>query len=264
MKPTEEKTVWFFVDESGDTAFYGKGGRVIVGDEGCSRIFLLGFAKTENPQPIRDKLSEIRNHVAADPYLQAVPSLKKSLLAFHAKDDCPEVRMLVFKALVELDFSIQVIVARKIEPMFRTRYQGSQSRFYDDLITRLFQNQLHKASRNVIVFSRRGKKARQHALRSAIEQGVEAFRKKWGTEVHTKVEVYTSRPSEEPMLQVIDYATWAVYRAFDRGEMRYFDFLRDKYALIWDIFDKPRYKGGKNFYDRTKNPFDIKKVSPLG
>jgi hypothetical protein len=31
-----------------------------------------------------------------------------------------------------------------------------------------------------------------------------------------------------------------------------------------DVFDKAKYKGGGNWYTRDKNPFDIKKASPLG
>lgn len=264
MKKTEEKTVWFFVDESGDPVFYGKGGKVIVGQEGCSRVFLLGFVQTENPQIIRDTLGKLRSAVAADPYLKDILSVRKSLFAFHAKDDCAEVRMQVYKTLADLDFSVQVMVARKIEPMFRTRFQGSQDRFYEDLTSRLFENVLHKAAQNEIVFSRRGKKMRQHALRSAIQRGVERFRLKWKPETITDIQISTTLPSEEPVLQVIDYANWAVQRAFERGEMRYFDFLRDKYALVCDVFDHNNYKNGRNFYDRTRNPFDIKKASPLG
>ena len=86
--------------------------------------------------------------------------------------------MQVFKTLAELDFSVQIIVARKIEPMFRTRYKGNQDDFYQDLTRRLFENVLHKATRNEIIFSRRGKKMRQHALRTAIQQGANRFRLK--------------------------------------------------------------------------------------
>jgi len=264
VQPTENKQLSFFVDESGDPAFYGKGGRIIVGEEGCSRILILGFVQTDNPQPIRDRLLQIRQAIAADKYLQNIPSLRKTLLHFHAKDDCAEVRMLVFKALAEMDFSVQVVVARKIESMFRTRYQGSQDRFYDDLVSRLFQNVLHKAEHNTITFSRRGKKSRQHAMRTAIERGTKLFRQKWQTNTETNTEIFTKQPSEDPLLDVIDYANWTVHRAYERGEMRHFDFLRDKFALVCDVFDSAHYAGGVNFYNRTTNPFDIKKVSPLG
>jgi len=96
----------------------------------------------------------------------------------------------------------------------------------------------------------------------------EAFRKKYSGAALTEVTVETSRPAQEPVLQAVDYALWAVQRAFEKGEMRYFDFLRDKIELVWDIYDiekmkEARRRGASIIYDRKKNPFDIKKVSPL-
>jgi hypothetical protein len=52
--------------------------------------------------------------------------------------------------------------------------------------------------------------------------------------------------------------------------MRYFNFLRKKIELVWDIYDIAKMKEAKKtksgesiLYDRKKSPFDIKKVSPL-
>ena len=264
MKQPVQKTAYFFVDESGDPNFYGKGGDIIVGQPGCSRILLLGFVRVEEPEPIRKHLSELRYQIARDTYLKDIPSMKKTLIAFHTKDDCPEVRMMVYKILSEHNFAAQVIVARKIEQMFRSRYKGSKDKFYEDLVGRLFQNETHKAEINNIVFSKRGNKVQQHTMRAAIEAGAERFRRKWGTNVSTRLNIKTLISSQDYMLQVVDYANWAVQRAFEKGEMRYFNFLRDKFELVLDVFDKKNYKGGGNFYDRERNPFEIKKASPLG
>ena len=264
MKETEQKTVHFFVDESGDPNFYGKGGDIIVGQPGCSRILLLGFVRVEEPELIRKRLAELRDQIAHDPYLKGIPSIRKTLIAFHAKDDCPEIRMMVYKTLAEHNFAAQVVVARKIERMFRSRYRGSRDEFYEDLVGRLFQNETHKAETNNIVFSKRGNKIQQHTMRTAIEAGAERFRQKWGPDISTQLNIETLRSSQDFMLQVVDYTNWAVQRAFERGEMRYFNFLREKFELIWDVFDKKNYKAGGNFYGRNKNPFEIKKASPLG
>ena len=264
MKETEQKTAYYFVDESGDPNFYGKGGDIIVGQSGCSRILLLGFVRVDEPDPIRKRLAELRSQIAEEAYLKEIPSIKKTLMSFHAKDDCPEVRMMVYKTLAQKDFTVQVIVARKIERMFRSRYKGSRDKFYEDLVGRLFQNETHKAKINNIVFSKRGNKIQQHTMRAAIEAGVERFKQKWGTDVSTQLIVKTLSSSQDFMLQVVDYANWAVQRAFEKGEMRYFNFLRDKFELICDVFDTIKYKGGGNFYDRDRNPFEIKKASPLG
>ena len=53
---------------------------------------------------------------------------------------------------------------------------------------------------------------------------------------------------------------WAVYRAFVKQEMRYFDFVADKVDLLIDRYDSD--KSPDNWYDQG-NPFDIKKASPL-
>lgn len=264
MKETEQKVEYFFVDESGDPNFYGKGGDIIVGRPGCSRILLLGFVRAEKPNPIRESLSELKNQIANDSYLKDIPSIRKTLKAFHAKDDCPEVRMMVYKTLAEQDFAVQVIVARKIERMFRSSYKGNRDRFYQDLVGRLFQNETHKAQFNNICFSKRGNKIQQHTMRAAVQVGAERFRQKWGTDVSTQLNIKTLNSSQDFMLQVVDYANWSVQRAFERGEMRYFNFLREKFELVCDVFDKKNYKGGGNFYDRNRNPFEIKKASPLG
>jgi hypothetical protein len=264
LKKTEQKAVYFFVDESGDPNFYGKGGDIIIGKPGCSRVLLLGFVRVEEPEPIRQSLAELREKIVAEEYLKGIPSLKKTFVAFHAKDDCPEVRMMVYKTLAQHNFAAQVIVARKIERMFRSKYKGSRDKFYEDLVGRLFQNETHKVETNNIVFSKRGNKIQQHTMRAAIELGAERFRQKWGTDVSTQLNIETRRSSKDLMLQVVDYTNWAVQRAFERGEMRFFNYLRDKFELVVDIFDKEKYKGGGNFYDRSRNPFDIKKASPLG
>lgn len=263
MKKPEQKTANFFVDESGDPVFYGKGGAVIVGTEGCSKVFIMGFVEAENPEVIRHALSDLRSEIEADAYFQGVKSLTKSLRSFHAKDDAPEIRMLVYKKLAELDFKAQVVVARKVEPMFRTRYKGSQYEFYNDLVARLFQNSMHKAMRNRITYARRGSKARRNAFLDAVHKGYSHFRKRWGHDIRTHIDVIPQYPSEEPVLQVTDYVNWSVQRAYHANEMRYFEVVRDKVSLVLDVFDRERYKGGANYYSREKNPFDITKVSSL-
>ena len=265
MKAAEDKPRWYFVDEAGDPAFYAnRSKRIIVGEEGCSRTLILGFIRTYDPQQIRSKLAEVRLEIANDRYLKDIPSLKKSLLYFHAKDDCPEIRKLVFDALDKMNFQAQTIVARKVEQLFRTKYQSSQLRFYDDLVTKLFKRQLHLAQENHITFARRGNKPRQQALRTAVERAAREFRKAFSHAADTNTSVETSQPIQEPALQAIDYVNWAVQRAFERGEMRYFEFLRAKIELVWDVFDFDKYEKKEGcVYDRKRNLFDIKKASPL-
>lgn len=264
MKQAEDKPRWYYVDEAGDPVFYGKGKKIIVGSEGCSRTFSVGFLRTYDPDAIRSKLADIRLEILTDRYFKDIPSIIKSQRAFHAKDDCPEVRKLVYSALDKMDFGVQVIVARKLERIFRETHQGSADLFYADLVSRLFSQQLHLSNSNTIIFARRGNKTKQHALRTAVQEGVAAFQEKYMHASVTKVDIETNQPAQEPVLQAIDYVLWAVQRAFERGEMRYFEYMRDKIELVWDIYDQKKEKdSGAAIYDRRKNPFDMKKASPL-
>lgn len=266
MKQPDNIPRWYFVDESGDTAFYAnRSKRLIVGEEGCSKTLILGFLRTRDPQDIRAMLAEVRLAVSTSKYLQSIPSIKKSLVCFHAKDDCPEVRQLVFEAIDKMSFGCQIVVARKIEEFFQKKHRGSEDRFYDDLVTRLFFGQLHRSKRNYIIFAQRGNKNRQHALRAAVQKSVSRFLDTVRNSTCTpSFLITTSQPLQEPALQVIDYVNWAVQRAFEKGQMRYFDLLRERIELLRDLYDFEKKSRHENCaYNRDDNHFDITKASPL-
>lgn len=260
MKTRNPVTAYFFVDEAGDPTFYDHRGKLIVGEEGCSKILLLGFIKTKEPESLRQCLNKIRSEVEVDEYLKEIPSINKSLRAFHAKDDCQEVREKVFKAILPLSFKAHFIVARKLESIFKNRHKNNENVFYDDLISKLFENQLHKSVSNIIYFSKRGNKTRNESLSAAIQTAMLTFERKWKTKVESEVKIISQTPIGESCLQIADYMTWAVQRAFVKGENRYLNFIREKISYIVDVYDFGNYPA--NFYNKN-NPFDLKKISPL-
>jgi hypothetical protein len=69
VKEPLEGNRWFFVDESGDPTFYDRNGNLIVGQEGCSPILILGFIETTNPHAIRVALNKVHAEIAAEEYL---------------------------------------------------------------------------------------------------------------------------------------------------------------------------------------------------
>jgi len=258
-KPIEGEH-WYFVDESGDPTFYDRHGNLIVGQEGCSPILILGFVETSDPRSIRAALNDLHARIAATEYLKEVPSIKKSNVSFHAKDDCPEVRQAVFETLRPLDFKAQFVVARKIERIFRNSFHAKENEFYDYLISLLFENVLHRYTDNRVYISQRGTRLRQERLEHAALRGLSAFENRWNHKIETKIQIYPHTAVGEPCLQVIDYLNWAVYRAFAKREMRYFNFMRDKVSFLVDRYDSAKYP--QNWYSHS-NPFDIEKTSPL-
>jgi len=260
MKKPLETENHFFVDESGDPTFFDKLGNLIVGQKGCSPILILGFIETSDPARLRHEIARLHKEIAADKYLESVPSIRKTNIAFHAKDDVPEVRQAVYKCIAGMDFKAQFVVARKIERVFRNTCHSSECKFYDRLVTQLFENVLHRHVANRIYISRRGTSDRQEPLEAAVKLGISNFEAKWQTEVRTQVRLLTQTPVGEPCLQVIDYMNWAVYRAFVKSEMRFYRFVEGRVSLLVDLYDSRNYP--RNWYTRS-NPLHMKKASPL-
>jgi len=251
---------YFFVDESGDPIFYDRNGNYIVGKEGCSKLLALGLIRTENPKGLREKIQKLQSEIISDPYLQGIPSLEKTKIAFHAKNDVPEVREKVFKLIKELDFKAEFIVGRKVEDIFKKRHKGKEGIFYNDLVSKLFENKLHIAQESYIYFAVRGNKTKQEPFEDAIQAAINLFESKWGIKNDCNINIIPQSPSGEVCLQVVDYVLWAVQRAYIKRDMRFYKFIEGKVSFLLDIYDSGKYP--KNYYSK-KNNFDITKISPL-
>jgi len=255
----DKEIQYFFVDESGDATFYDKRRKLILGNDGVSKILMLGLIRTNTPEVLRNAIAQIHAEIKKDNYLKKIPSIQKTNISFHAKDDCPEVREKVFKKIVDLDFKAEFVVARKLENIFISRHKSNLQNFYDDLITKLFENKLHKKD-NIIYFSQRGNKIRQHRFENAVLKAKLNFESKWKKTISTDYQILVQTPIGEPCLQIIDYMNWAVQRAFTKDEDRYYKFVEEKISFLLDIYDFAKYP---NNYYNSKRPFDINKKSPL-
>ena len=261
MKVASKVPYLYFVDEAGDPVFYNSKGELIVGQEGCSKILIIGHMRTTDPEHIRRALAEVRNRIKQDKYLQGIPSVAKSLDYFHAKNDCPEVRHLVYSALRTMKFKCEFIVGRKQEHRFKTIHLGKESVFYNDMVAKLFSTRMHTAEVSKIYYAVRGNKTRQAPMSEAIQNAILTFEQRHDTKIHTLVEVLPQTMTGEPCLQVIDYMLWALQRAYNRGETRYYDFVKDKVSFIWDIYDNKNAPKENRYH--SKNKFEINKISPL-
>ena len=77
-----QKTEYFFVDEAGDPTFFDRNGKNIVGAEGCSKILILGFIRTNNPDDSRRAILDLHDEISNDPFYKGVPSLEKTKICF--------------------------------------------------------------------------------------------------------------------------------------------------------------------------------------
>lgn len=254
----------YFVDEAGDPTLFDRKGRIIVGTQGCSRFFILGLLQVENPDALDKELRELRAQLLDDPYFKKVPSMqpqaRKTVLAFHAKDDVAEVRREVFAVLRRhpLKFFAEVREKRKLVDFVlqwneqSTKYRYRTNDLYDQLVARLFKNQLHKADSFSIRFAKRGASDRTAALRAAIQKAQRGFEKQWGIASDATIEILPTTPPQAIGLQAVDYFLWALQRFYERGEERYVELMWPAFRLVHDIDDTRSTKVGIYYTQKKK------------
>jgi len=179
--------IHYFVDEAGDPVLFDGKGRVLVGNEGCSKYFIVGKLDVDDPDGLGVKLEALRAELLADPYFKRVPSMQpergKTCAMFHAKDDAPEVRQAVFKLLRELDLRFYAVVRDKSALVKAVRVRNAQEPHYryrpdeqyDGLISDLFRHFHGTADITRVCFARRSKRNRTAALYTALERAKEEF-----------------------------------------------------------------------------------------
>lgn len=161
MSKGKKHTSYRFIDEAGDTAFYGKGMVPIIGNNGVSCVFILGMVRFRGSlDDIREKIIDLQQQIQTDLYYKNIPSLQKKIAQggyyFHATDDIAEVREKFFKFIKTLDCSFEAVVARKIPSVYEQKHNANETEFYADMLSHL----LKKFQRNgtlILTIAKRGK-----------------------------------------------------------------------------------------------------------
>jgi len=252
-----------FVDEAGDPTLFNAKGQALPGREGCSRHFILGALEAHDPGALSAELTALRQALLADPYFRHVPSMqlaqRKTALAFHAKDDVPEVRREVFALLMrhELKFFAVVRDKQRVLDYVRQRnaideaYRYRPNDLYDTLVARLFKNRLHLTREVDVCFAARGHADRSAALRQALEHARGRFERQWARHVPSAIEARQSVPVKDVPLQAVDYFLWALQRHYERGESRFVELIWSKVGVVQAVDETSEAPYGR-YYTKKK------------
>ena len=221
-RKTQDLIRHYFIDEGGDSTLFSRKGKVLIDTEGCSHFFMLGLLDVPDPTTLQRTLDDLRAQLMSDSYFNGVPSMqakaRKTALAFHAKDDLPEVRRDVFTLLRDTEgLRFFAIIADKLSVLEYVRqrnkrdpaYRYHPNELYDYLTGRLFKERLRQSNRYDIIFSKRGKSGRTDSLHRAIEFAPDMLRNQNNlpgtvpTDVHLNVSAAT--PKKHAGLQAVDY-----------------------------------------------------------
>ena len=234
---------------------------------------MLGLLEVGDFPSLQQEIDDLRANLLADPYFKNVPSMqpenRKTALAFHAKDDLPEVRREVFNLLRKRDdlrffavisdkLSILTYVHGRQSQDSNYRYQPDEA--YDFLVRRLFKQRLHEFEHYRIIFAQRGNRKRTAKLKEQLEIAQSRFQ---GNRVKagrlSTLNVECGIPSNYAGLQAVDYFLWALQRLFEKHEERYVLTLWDQCKLVVDIHDNRRYAYGE--YYNKRHPLTWEKIS---
>lgn len=245
-----------FLDEAGDTTFYGKGKITVIGNDGASHCFILGMLKINEPLvEVRRKVLDLQQTISEDPYFTGVPSIEKKKAAcgyfLHAKDDLPEIRKMAFDLIKNIDCSFEAVVGRKVPSLYESKHNGKEAEFYADLLSHLLKNKLNAYSKLVLNISHRSKCTTHSNLQKGLDKAINRANSKNPEKANDcKVVFNVQQPTTEPLLNISDYFCWAIQRVFERGETRYYDYISEQVALVQDIYDFKKWGSGRNYYGR--------------
>lgn len=228
-----------FLDEAGDTTFFGKGGIPMLGKEGVSKYFSMGICYFNEPlQPIRSKIVELEKRIAADPFFK-VGSVQKKITQtgkfyFHATDDIPEIRMLFFDLIMSVDFEFEMAISEKDIEKFVKKHNRNERELYTDLLAHLLHSKIDKEGKHIFLVSQRGNTTRQATLEVALSKAISILYTATPIPATTTGEIILDvvNQKNEPLLNFVDYLCWAVQRKYERGEERFYEFIKPKIKTI--------------------------------
>jgi hypothetical protein len=253
----------YYVDEAGDAVLFNARGKVLVGTPGCSSHFFIGLLSSFEPISLETDLKALKQSVLADTSLKWRGTYKKPVRGFHANDDLPEVREMVFNLLTNHNFRFFAVVKDKSEAIKYVRqrnqtnlkYRYSGDKLYDSLVSSLFHTRLYKDYEHKIYFATRGKTDRTAALRTALLAVQTRAKALLYPESTGWMTIFDATTTDKIVnLQAVDYCLWALQRFYVRKEEKYLRLIWPSVSMVYEMDSKNGKKRGET-YTRKKHPF---------
>lgn len=232
-----------FLDEAGDTTFYGKGKIPLLGSEGVSKYFLLGILKVNEPlEIIRSKVIDLQNHIIDDPYFCNIPSINKKKINngyfLHAKDDIPEVRKMAYELINSIDCNFKAVIGRKDYNIYEKKHNGNQAEFYADMLSSLLHENIAGYEMLVLNIASRSRCTTNINLEKGLQKALLVEKNNSSKGINNcEVKFNVQRPTTEPIINIADYFLWAIQRMAEKKEKRYFEYLSNKIDKITYLYN---------------------------
>jgi hypothetical protein len=211
-----DRFLYIFLDESGNLDFSPSG----------TRYFILSSVAKERPFNAYKELTELKYDLV---------EMGIGIEYFHASEDTQAIRNLVFEIIkrniVGIRLDALVVEKAKTGPSLR-----AEERFYPEMIGYLLNYILNgfdlKQFTEVIIFTDRIPVLRK---RNAVEKAVKmTLASKLPQGIKYCILHHESKSNLD--LQVADYCNWAIYRKWDRADVRSYDLIQQVIQSEFEIF----------------------------
>jgi Protein of unknown function (DUF3800) len=208
------RRVYLFADEAGNFDFSVT--------RGASRYFILGSVTVESPQIGADLLA-LRRELAWQGH--GLDS------AFHATEDKQVVRDRVFELIAAADLRVDATVLdkRKTQPQYADDPEAFYRLAWYLHLKYVAPRVTRRDDQLMVVAATLGTKKRRKAVRESLTEVVRQT-------TRCRCQLAQWSAESDPCLQVADYCTWAIQRAYERTDQRSYELVRDKIASEFEPF----------------------------
>lgn len=84
-----------------------------------------------------------------------------------------------------------------------------------------------------------------------MENARTIYENNFGVTAHQKIEISTATPRDHAGLQAVDCFLWALQRLYETGDARFWEFVRSKMKLVYDM-DDTRVNSFGRFYNLSR------------
>ena len=227
------RETYYFIDESGTI------------DGESDRFFILGCYKTDTPEILRNKLTELQSAISNDPIF-AFERLKFQKQGFHATENHFDIRSRVYSLISGLNVRAYILIVDKHSEFFKNLVNHhTNDEIYMMCVEKLLIDRLTKTRRthNVLIFENYGDK-KNAWIEASIKNVIHKIGKKGFSSIPYSIEV---RDKSEILLAIIDYINYIYDQLFNKKpsprNIENFKIIQPKIALTYkmdkdEFFDK--------------------------
>ena len=199
---------YIFLDESGDLGFKK--------NKRSSRFFVVTIIFSEDKRPL-EKIARRVHKGLAKKY--------KKIGTLHAHREEPNIRRKVLRQLHEIDCSILAIVLDKNKVF--TKMEDEKVVLYNYITNILLGNFFNKkpipTNRIVSLI------ASQRETNKFFNKNFQDYVRQQAKMKHgTVINVTIATPEQEFALQIVDFASWAIFRKYESNDDSYFNIIKSK------------------------------------